>query len=45
MTHKSVAGFRKALAIRQGKFSPLHASCGDCLLNLGILYKLRGPPA
>ena len=45
MTHKSVACFRKALAIRQSKFGPLHASCGDCLLNLGILYKLRGAPA
>ena len=42
MTHKSIACFRKALAIREKKFSPMHISCSDCLLNLGILYKLRG---
>ena len=42
MTHKSIACFRKALAIRELKFKPMHISCSDCLLNLGILYKLRG---
>ena len=42
MTHKSIACLRKALAIREVKFGPMHISCSDCLLNLGILYKLRG---
>ena len=42
MTHKSIACFRKALAIRELKFNPIHVSCSDCLLNLGILYKMRG---
>lgn len=42
MTHKAIACFRKALAIREKKFNSMHISCSDCLLNLGILYKLRG---
>lgn len=41
-THKAVACFRKALAIRELKLSPSDVSCSDCLLNLGILYKMRG---
>ena len=42
INHKSIACFRKSLAIRETIFSPLHYSCADCLLNLGILYKYRG---
>ena len=42
LSHKSIACFRKALAIREAKFKPMHISCSDCLMNLGILYKLRG---
>ena len=42
MTHKAIACFRKSLAIRELKFEPHHIACSDCLLNLGILYKLRG---
>ena len=30
------------MAIREDKFGPMHVSCSDCLLNLGIIYKLRG---
>ena len=42
INHKAIACFRKSLAIRETKFGPLHKSCADCLLNLGILYKFRG---
>ena len=35
----------KSLAIREKKFGvDNNPSCGDCLLNLGILYKQRGQP-
>lgn len=49
ISHKAVACFAKALAIRQKVFAKgvndtrvMHPSCADCLLNLGILYKQRG---
>ena len=48
LSHKAVACFSKALAIRQKVFSKapgqrvMHSSCADCLLNLGIMYKQRG---
>ena len=42
LLHKAVACFQKSLQIRQKKLGSGHASCSDCLLNLGIIYKLQG---
>ena len=40
-THKSIACFGKALSIRERK-KDCDASCADCLLNMGLLYKRQG---
>jgi len=41
--HKSIACFKKSLAIREKIFGcDGDACCSDCLLNLGLLYKQRG---
>ena len=42
LSHKAIACFKKTLAIREKKFGLEHASCADCIHNLGILFKQRG---
>lgn len=42
LLHKAIACFLKSLDIKQKKLGRKQAGCCDCLLSIGVIYKLQG---